>query len=245
VRWVIRLSLFLSFGYIGIVLAMRSNKEDFSLIIPYVRFSPQNKPDNFLVLDTSVIIDGRIADLIEARLVEGLVIVPRFVLLELQQIADSADDIKRARGRRGFEMLNRLQNNTKIEVRIHDGDFADEKGVDSKLVRLARNLNAKLFTNDSNLAKVAGLQSVICVNLHEISHLMKAAMIPGESIQLKIVREGRDKGQGIGYLPDGTMVVVNNGQPHVGQQVEAHVQSTVQTGAGVLVFAEVREEASK
>jgi uncharacterized protein YacL len=244
-RWLIRLGLFLSFGYIGIVLAMRSNKEDFSLIIPYVRFSPQNKPDNFLLLDTSVIIDGRIADLIEARLIDGLVVVPRFVLLELQQIADSADDIKRARGRRGFEMLNRLQNNTKIEVRIHDGDFADEKGVDSKLVRLARNLNAKLFTNDSNLAKVAGLQSVICVNLHEISHLMKAAMIPGESIQLKIVREGRDKGQGIGYLPDGTMVVVNNGQSHVGQQVEAHVQSTVQTGAGVLVFAEVREEASK
>jgi len=244
-RWLIRLGLFLSFGYIGIVLAMRSNKEDFSLIIPYVRFSPQNKPDNFVLLDTSVIIDGRIADLIETRLIEGLVIVPRFVLLELQQIADSADDIKRARGRRGFEMLHRLQHNTKIEVRIHDGDFPEEKGVDAKLVRLARNLNAKLFTNDSNLAKVAGLQSVLCVNLHEISHLMKTALIPGESIQLKIVREGRDKGQGIGYLPDGTMVVVNNGQSHVGHIVETRVLSTVQTGAGVLVFAEIREEALK
>jgi len=239
-RWLIRLGLFLSFGYIGIVLAMRSNKEDFSLIIPYVRFSPQNKPDNLLLLDTSVIIDGRIADLIEARLIEGLIVVPRFVLLELQQIADSADEIKRARGRRGFEMLNRLQHNTKIEVRIHDGDFSDEKGVDSKLVRLARNLNAKLYTNDTNLAKVAGLQNVECVNLHEVAHLMKAAMIPGEVVHLKIVREGRDKGQGIGYLPDGTMVIVNNGQPHIGQQVEAHVQSTVQTGAGVLVFAEAR-----
>src|SRR5471030_857460 len=126
-RWLIRLGLFLSFSYIGIILAMRSNKEDFSLIIPYVRFSPQNKPDNLLLLDTSVIIDGRIADLIEARLIEGLIVVPRFVLLELQQIADSADEIKRSRGRRGFEMLNRLQHNTKIEVRIHDGDFADEK----------------------------------------------------------------------------------------------------------------------
>src|SRR5579859_1546296 len=209
-RWLIRLCLFLSFGYIGIVLAMRSNKEDFSLIIPYVRFAPQNKPDNFIVLDTSVIIDGRIADLIEARLGEGLVIVPRFVLLELQTIADSADDVKRARGRRGFEMLNRLQHNTKIEVRIHDGDFPEEKGVDAKLVRLARNLNAKLYTNDSNLAKVAGLQNVVCVNLHEVSHLMKTAMIPGQPIQIKIVREGRDKGQGIGYLPDGTMVIVNN-----------------------------------
>ena len=239
-RQLVRIGLFLGFGYIGMVLAMRSNKEDFSLIIPYVRFSPQNKPDNFILLDTSVIIDGRIADLIETRLLEGLIVVPRFVLLELQQIADSADDIKRARGRRGFEMLNRLQHNTKLEVRIHDGDFPEEKGVDAKLVRLARVLNAKLFTNDSNLAKVAGLQSVQCVNLHEVAQFMKSAMIPGEAIHLKIVREGRDKGQGVGYLPDGTMVIVGNGQTHVGQQVEAQVVSTVQTGAGVLVFAEVR-----
>ena len=239
------LCLFLGFGYIGIVLAMRSNKEDFSLIIPYVRFSPQNKPDNLLLLDTSVIIDGRIADLIEARFIEGIALVPRFVLIELQQIADSADDIKRARGRRGFEMLNRLQNNPKVEVRIHDGDFPEEKGVDAKLVRLARNLNAKLFTNDFNLAKVAGLQNINCVNLNELGHLMKAAMVPGEIVQLKIVREGRDKGQGIGYLPDGTMVVVNDGQSHVGQTVGAQVVSTVQTGAGVLVFAEIRAEAAK
>lgn len=245
VRWLIRLCLFLSFGYIGMVLAMRSNKEDFSLIIPYVRFSPQNRPENLLLLDTSVIIDGRIADLIDARFIEGLVVVPRFVLLELQQIADSADDIKRARGRRGFEMLNRLQNNHKIEVRIHDGDFPEEKGVDSKLVRLARNLNAKLFTNDFNLAKVAGLQSVSCVNLNEVGRLMKAVMIPGETVQLKIVREGRDKGQGIGYLPDGTMVIINNGQSQVGQTVTSQVISTVQTGAGVIVFAEIRNEIAK
>ncbi len=207
-----------------------------------MRFSPQNRPENLLLLDTSVIIDGRIADLIDAKFIEGLVVVPRFVLLELQQIADSADEIKRARGRRGFEMLNRLQHNNKIEVRIHDGDFPEEKSVDAKLVRLARNLNAKLFTNDFNLAKVAGLQSVSCVNLNEIGHLMKAAMIPGESVQLKIVREGRDKGQGIGYLPDGTMVIVNNGQPNIGQAVSVQVISTVQTGAGVIVFAEIRNE---
>ena len=242
VRWLVRLGLFLSFGYIGIVLAMRSNKEDFSLIIPYVRFSPQNKPDNLLLLDTSVIIDGRIADLIDVRFIEGLVIVPRFVLLELQQIADSADEVKRARGRRGFEMLNRLQHNSKIEVRIHDADFPEEKGVDAKLVRLARNLNAKLFTNDFNLAKVAGLQSVVCVNLNEVGRLMKAVLIPGEIVHLKVVREGRDKGQGIGYLPDGTMVIVNNGQDKVGQTVGVHVLSTVQTGAGVLIFAEVKPE---
>ena len=239
-RWLIRLGLFLAFGYIGIVLAMRSNKEDFSLIIPYVRFTRQNEPDNLVLLDTSIIIDGRVADLIEARLIEGVIIVPRFVLLELQQIADSIDDIKRARGRRGFEMLNRLQNNTKLQVRIHDGDFPEEKGVDAKLVRLARNLNAKLFTNDHNLAKVAGLQNVNCVNLHEIAQFMKVALIPGEVVSLKIVREGRDKGQGIAYLPDGTMIIVNNGLNHLGHQVDAEVQSTLQTGAGVIIFAEAR-----
>jgi uncharacterized protein YacL len=245
VRWVVRLGLFLGFGYIGIVLAMRSNKEDFSLIIPYVRFSPQSKPDSLLLLDTSVIIDGRIADLIESHFVEGLVVVPRFVLLELQQIADSADDVKRARGRRGFEMLNRMQHNPKLGVRIHDGDFPEEKGVDAKLVRLARNLNAKLFTNDYNLAKMAGLQSVSCVNLNELARYLKVEMIPGEIVQLKIVREGREKGQGIGYLPDGTMVVVSNGQALVGSSAEVTIKSTVQTGAGVLVFGEAQTGETK
>jgi uncharacterized protein YacL len=243
-RWLIRLGLFLSFGYIGIILAMRSNKEDFSLIIPYVRFSPQNKPDNLLLLDTSVIIDGRIADLIETRLLEGLIIVPRFVLREIQQIADSGDAVKRARGRRGLEMLNRIQRNGKIEVRIHDGDFPDDKEVDSKLVRLARNLNAKLFTNDYNLGKIAALQKVNCINLHEVSKCLKVILLPGEMLQMKIVREGKDKGQGVGYLPDGTMVVVNNGQSHIGQQVEAEVQTLLQTGAGIIVFADVRGAAA-
>jgi uncharacterized protein YacL len=239
-RWLIRLSLFLSFGYIGIVLAMRSNKEDFSLIIPYVRFAPQNKPDNLLLLDTSVIVDGRIADLIEANFLEGLIVVPRFVLREIQQIADSADPIKRARGRRGLEMLNRIQRNQKNEVKIHDGDFPEETGVDAKLTRLARNLHAKLFTNDYNLAKIAELQSVNCVNLHELAKSMRMTLLPGEVFSLRIAREGRDKGQGVGYLPDGTMVVVNNAQTMIGQTVDIQVQSSLQTGAGVIVFAELK-----
>src|SRR5438309_5392454 len=218
-RWLVRLGLFLSFGYIGIVLAMRSNKEDFSLIIPYVRFAPQTKPDNLLLLDTSVIIDGRIADLIEANFMEGMIVVPRFVLKELQVIADSADAIKRARGRRGLEMLNRIQRNTRNEVKIHDGDFPDETEVDTKLVRLARNLGAKLFTNDHNLGKIAELQSVNHVNLHELAKSLRTVLLPGEVVSLRIVREGKDKGQGIGYMPDGTMVVVNHAQAWVGQQV--------------------------
>ena len=242
-RWLIRLCLFLSFGYIGIVLAMRSNKEDFSLIIPYVRFAPQNKPDNLLLLDTSVIIDGRIADLIEANFLEGLIVVPRFVLKELQQIADSTDPIKRARGRRGLEMLNRIQRNQRNEVKIHDGDFPEEKEVDAKLVRLARNLGAKLFTNDFNLGQIAELQSVNYVNLHELAKSMRIVLLPGELLSLRLVREGKDRGQGVGYLPDGTMVVVNNGQPAIGQQVEAQVQSLLQTGAGIIVFADLKQTA--
>jgi uncharacterized protein YacL len=239
-RWLIRLVLFLSFSYIGIVLAMRSNKEDFSLIIPYVRFAPQNKPDNLLLLDTSVIVDGRIADLIEANFVEGLLVVPRFVLNELQQLADSNDAIKRGRGRRGLEVLNRIQRNTRNEVKIHDGDFPDEKEVDAKLVRLARNLGAKLYTNDYNLGKVAELQKVSYVNLHDLAKSLRVILLPGEMLTLRIVREGKDKGQGVGYLPDGTMVVVNNGQASVGQQVEVQVQSQLQTGAGVIVFADLK-----
>lgn len=238
-RWLIRLCLFLGFGYIGIVLAMRSNKEDFSLIIPYVRFAPQNKPDSLLLLDTSAIIDGRIADMIEASFIEGIIVVPRFVLKELQQIADSHDAIKRARGRRGLEMLNRIQRNTRNEVKIHDGDFPDEKDVDAKLIRLARNLGAKLYTNDYNLGKIAELQSIKYVNMHDLARVLRATLVPGEMVSLRIVREGKEKGQGVGYLPDGTMVVVNQAQQRVGQQVEAQVQTLHQTGAGVIVFAEL------
>ena len=240
-RWLVRLGLFLSFGYIGIVLAMRSNKEDFSLIIPYVRFAPQNKPDNLLLLDTSVVIDGRIADLIEANFIEGLIVLPRFVLKELQQIADSSDPIKRARGRRGLEMLNRIQKNPRNEVKIHDGDFPDEKEVDAKLIRLARNLGAKLYTNDYNLGKIAELQSVNYVNLHDVAKSMRVILLPGEMLSLRIVREGKDKGQGVGYLPDGTMVVVNNAQSAIGHQAEVQVQSLLQTGAGIIVFADLKQ----
>jgi uncharacterized protein YacL len=243
-RWLIRLVLFLGFSYIGIILAMRSNKEDFSLIIPYVRFAPQNKPDNLMLLDTSVIIDGRIADLIESNFLEGLIVVPRFVLKELQQIADSSDAIKRARGRRGLEILNRIQRNTRNEVKIHEGDFPEVKDTDTKLTLLARNLKAKLFTNDFNLGKLAELQSVSHANLYELAKSLRVVLLPGENISLRIVREGRDKGQGVGYLPDGTMVVVNHAQSMIGQQVDTQVQSSLQTGAGVIVFAELRQPAA-
>jgi uncharacterized protein YacL len=243
-RWLVRLGLFLGFSYIGMVLAMRSNKEDFSLIIPYVRFARRNeKPDNLILLDTSAVIDGRVADLIEANFIEGIIVVPRFVLKELQQVADSHDVTKRARGRRGLEMLQRIQKNQRNEVKIHEGDFPEEPAVDTKLARLARNLNAKLFTNDHNLGKIAALQNVPCVNLHELARLLRPVLLAGEILSLKLVREGKDKGQAVAYLPDGTMVVVNNAQAQIGNQVEAVVQSVIQTGAGVIVFADLRPTA--
>jgi uncharacterized protein YacL len=243
-RWVIRLCLFLSFGYIGIILAMRSNKEDFSLIIPYVRFASQNKPENPLVLDTSAIIDGRIVDLIEAQIVEGLIVVPRFVLKELQFIADSPDPSRRARGRRGLEMLNRIQHNTRHEVKIQENDFPEEKDVDGKLVRLTKAVGGKLFTTDFNLAKVAELQNVPCVNVGEVATKMKPVVLPGEVLHLRIAREGKDKGQGVGYLNDGTMVVTNHAQHLVGQTIPVQVTSLLQTGAGVIIFADVKQPES-
>jgi uncharacterized protein YacL len=238
-RWLIRLCLFLGFGYLGMVLAMRSNKEDFSLIIPYVRFASQSKPENLLILDTSVIIDGRIADLIDASFLEGTIVVPRFVLHELQKIADSNDPMVRARGRRGLEMLTRLQQNKRNEVRIHDADFPEETEVDAKLVRLTRNLGARLFTNDYNLGKVAELQSVPHFNINALAAALKPVILPGEVFTLRIVREGKDKGQGIGYLNDGTMVVINQGQPLIGQQAAVKVLSLLQTGAGIIIFADL------
>ena len=240
VRWLIRLCLFLGFGYIGMILAMRSNKEDFYLIIPFVRFASQSKPENLLVLDTSVIIDGRIADLIEGRFVEGVVVIPRFVLKELHLIADSNDPIRRARGQRGLEALSRIQRNARNEVKVHEADIPEETEVDAKLVKLARALGAKLFTNDYNLGKIAELQSVNHVNINELAKSMRPTTLPGDSFNLKIVREGKDKGQGVGYLNDGTMVVVNQAQSLIGQQIEVQVHSLVRTGAGVIIFADVK-----
>lgn len=240
-RWVIRLGLFLSFGYIGIILAMRSNKEDFSLIIPYVRFASQTRPENQLIFDTSTIIDGRVVDLIEARLVEGLIVVPRFVLRELQAIADSPDANRRMRGRRGLDMLNQIRQNTRNEVKIHENEFPEEKEVDAKLVRLTKALGGKLFTTDFNLAKVAELQSVPCVNVAEIASKLKMVMLPGEVLHLRIAREGKDKSQGVGYLNDGTMVVVNQAHHLIGQSAYVTVTSLLQTGAGVIIFADVKQ----
>ncbi len=240
-RWLIRVGLFLAFGYIGMILAMRSNKEDFALIIPYVRFTPLNKPENYIILDTSAIMDGRILDLTEAKLIEGIVIVPKFVLRELQHLADSSDQIQRNRARRGLEILNQLKQCASIEVKFHEADFPEEREVDMKLIRLSRNLGAKLFTIDYNLAKIAEFHSVKCVNLNEIINKLRPPIVPGDILTVKLVKEGKEHHQGVGHLLDGNLVVVNNARHMIGKEVEVEVINVVKTAAGYVVFGELKK----
>jgi uncharacterized protein YacL len=243
-RWLIRLCLFCAFGYIGIILAMRSNKHDFYLIIPFVRFAPESRSDFPLLMDTSAIIDGRIAGLIDRGFLDGKVVIPRFVLNELQRVADSADATKRARGRRGMEKLAEVQANPRIDVMIHETDFLNEKDVDSKLIRLAKALGGKLVTTDHNLTKIAELQSVSCLNVHEMGACLKTVVLPGDIFHLQIVREGKDKKQGVAYFSDGTMVVVSDGSERIGESVDVQIVNLLQTGAGVIAFAGIKADAA-
>jgi uncharacterized protein YacL len=238
-QWVIRLAMFLGFSYIGMILAMRSNKEDFTLVIPFVRFTPRSAPKLPLLLDTSIIIDGRIIDVLPTHALDGILIVPRFVLKELQQVADSSDPIKRGKGRRGLDILTRLQEERKFELKIHEAEIPGEDGVDAKLLALAKHLEAKLLTNDYNLSKLAELQNVPCVNFNELASVLKPVLLPGDRFNVRIVREGRERGQGVGFMPDGTMIVVAGAQSLIGQDRDVQVVNVLQTGAGKMVFAEL------
>lgn len=216
-------------------------KDEFRFIIPYVEFSKQVKGGRPLVLDTSVIIDGRIADVCDTRLVDTKLIVPRFVLQELQAIADSSDRLKRNRGRRGLDILKRLQANPKLDVELHDANVPELRTgerikVDERLVILAKALGARVVTNDFNLNKVAQLQGVDVINLNELANAMKTVALPGEMLPVRLVKPGDQVGQGVGYLDDGTMVVVENGRALIGQEVPIVVTSVLQTNAGRMIF---------
>lgn len=230
--------LTLIFCYLGMTLAIRG-KDEFNLIIPYVKFSRQDSRDDVTVLDTSVIIDGRIADLCNAKFIGGRFIVPRFVLKELQQIADSSDSLKRNRGRRGLDVLNKIQKSPNIDVKIHEEDFPEISETDAKLVKLAKLLSARIFTNDYNLNKIAELQSVPVLNINELANALKPVMLPGEELELKIIKEGKEPNQGIGYLDDGTMIVVEGGRHLIGQTRRVTVTSVLQTAAGRMIFAKI------
>jgi uncharacterized protein YacL len=224
-------------------------KDEFRFIIPYVEFSKQVKGGRPLVLDTSVIIDGRIADVCDTRLIDTKLLVPRFVLQELQAIADSSDKLKRGRGRRGLDILKRLQSNPKIELELHDGNVPELRTgerikVDERLVILAKALGARVVTNDVNLNKVAQLQGVDVINLNEVANSLKTVALPGEYLNLKVVRAGDQIGQGVGYLEDGTMVVIEQGRNLIGQEVSIVVTSVLQNPAGRMIFGRPEQRQS-
>ena len=231
----LRVILMLVFCYLGMVVAMRG-KDEFNLIIPYVRLSRQDMSSELIILDTSVIIDGRICDISQTKFVEGRFLIPRFVLKELQQIADSKDSLKRNRGRRGLEILSKIQKNPQVDVRIHEDDFPELVDVDAKLIKLAKTLNAKIFTNDFNLGKVAELQGIKILNINELANALKPIVLPGEMLEVKVIKEGKEYNQGIGYLDDGTMIVVENGRHLLGQTIRTSVTSVLQTTAGRMIF---------
>lgn len=225
-------------GYLGLVIGSKKS-EEFSL--PFFGASKPVKSGDYRILDTSVIIDGRIADICETGFVEGNLIVPRFVLEELQHIADSSDSMKRSRGRRGLDILNRMQKAGGINIEIVDHDFPKIKGVDGKLVALAKKQGGKIITNDFNLNKVAELQGIKILNVNDLANSLKPVVLPGETMVVKVIKEGKEPGQGVAYLDDGTMVIVDNAVRHQGETIEVTVTSVLQTTAGRMIFSELKE----
>ncbi len=244
VQWAARLVVYCTFGYLGMMLAMRSNRDEFSLIIPYVRFARETTQHEPLVVDTNVIIDGRIADLVATGFLSRALIVPRFVLGELQTLADSRDPIKRERGRRGLDILNQLQKSKELDLTIHETSGDADLSIDARLVRIAKLLQARLLTNDQALSQVARLQQVPALNLADLARALRPAAAAGDELELNLVKEGREHHQAVGYLPDGTMIVVNHARAFLGKVVTVTVSSALQTGAGRLIFAEVKQNTS-
>ena len=223
--------------YACISLLMQT-KNDFRFIIPYIEFSKEVKGRRPYILDTSAVIDGRIADVVEANIFDSQLIMPRFVIMELQGIADSSDRLRRSRGRRGLDILNKLRANPQVDLEIYDRELPEFAGqtVDLKLVALAKHVDGKLITNDFNLNKVARLHGVGVVNLNDLANALKPVFLPGERLEVRIVKPGEEPGQGVGYLDDGTMVVIEGGRDHLNEAVSIAVTSMLQTSAGRMVF---------
>ena len=233
----------LGLPYLGVVLGAKFGQERMG---GPTKFPEQTAPSvNKKILDTSVIIDGRVADLCETGFLEGTFLVPQFILHELQHIADSSDTLKRARGRRGLDILNKVQKMVDVDVRIVDDDFAQVKDVDSKIVMLAKKTGAKVITNDLNLNKVAELQGVRVLNINELCNALRPIVLPGESIRVFVLKEGKEAGQGVAYLDDGTMIVVDNAKRCIGRNVDVIVTSVLQTTAGRMIFTRLKEESER
>ncbi|MFA5088012.1 MAG: PIN domain-containing protein [Candidatus Omnitrophota bacterium] len=236
-----RVILTLVFSYLGAVMALRG-KDEFNLIIPYVRFKRQDVREEMILLDTSAIIDGRIADIYRTDFLAGHLIVPRFVLQEMQRLSDSSDSLKRQRGRRGMEILRAMQKDSSMDVRIQEEDFSEEQSVDDKLVRLAKILEASICTTDYNLSRVATIQGVSVLNIHDLVNAVKVVIFPEEELDIRLIKDGKEAGQAIAYTDDGTMIVVSNARQFIGQRKKVKVSSVLQTQAGRIIFAKLLDD---
>jgi uncharacterized protein YacL len=239
-QWVCGLIVYATFSYVGMMLAIRSNRDEFSLIIPYVRFRQATVQDSPLVVDSNIIIDGRLPALCATGFLSSSLVVPRFVLDELQRLADSHDPQKRERGRLAFERLQRMQIDPNLSVIIHETEEDLHTPVDTRLTQIAKLLDARLLTNDSALCSVARLQNVSVLNLNDLTQALRPHLSAGDQLDLSLTKEGRDAHQAVGYLSDGTMIVVNHARAHIGKTVPVVVASALQTSAGRLFFADMR-----
>lgn len=238
---VVRVILILVFCYLCTIAALRG-RDEFNLIIPYVRFSRHEERADVVVLDTSAVIDGRIFDVYKAGFVNAKLLAPRFVLRELQQLADSSDPLKRQRGKRGLDILNVMQRDSSVELSISDQDFLELKDVDAKLLRLAKLFGGKIATLDFNLNRIATLQEVVVLNVNELANAVKSVVFAGEGMEIKLIKEGKEYNQAIGYLEDGTMVVAEDARKSIGRTVRVVVTSVLQTQAGKMIFTRVEGE---
>lgn len=234
----IKLVLILILCYFGVTLSVRG-RDEFNIIIPYIKFDRQDQRDAVLILDTSVIIDGRILDICQTKFVDGRFVLPRFVLKELQQVADSQDPLKRVRGRRGLDVLNKLKKISSLNLKVNEDDFPLLSIVDEKLIKMAKVLSAKILTTDYNLNKVAEFQGVTILNINELAQALRPVVLPGETMEVRLVKEGKEPNQAIGYLDDGTMVVVENARQALNAVKKVTVTSVLQTAAGRMIFGKL------
>ena len=236
VIYLFRLALFLICTYLGAVIALRG-KDEFNLVIPYVRFVPHDVETPLVVVDTSALIDGRVAKICEAGFINAALVIPRFVLEELQNVADSTDPLRQARGRRGLEVLNDLRRIKNLDLRIHESEVTKRQDVDAKLVFLAQSMRARLLTTDYNLAKMAEFHGVPWLNLNHLAKALHQELLVGDTIEVDLVKLGKEEGQAVGFLEDGSMVVVNTARAHLGRRVTAEITSVLPSAGGKMVFA--------
>ncbi len=234
----LRVFITLVFVYVGLTLGLKG-REEFHLVIPYVRFKRQEMREDNVVVDTSSIIDGRIIDIVKCGFLDARFVVPRFVLKELQTLADSTDHLKRQRGKRGIEILHTLKKEPNVEVEISEQDFEGITEVDAKVVSLAKLMDGKILTTDYNLNRIAQLEGVRVLNVNDLSNALKPILLPGEQMALKLIKEGKEANQAVGYLDDGTMVIVENARWLIGKKVDVEVTSVLQSPSGRIIFTKL------